>query len=233
MGADRLTVEVRRGPSTARASKRLAHPHPVDTELLRELRALGPVMQRGGRDAVGVDAPAADERRVVGDRAQVLTGDDRRRADPHPERDAEALVAVNSLLGMAGGVSALGATLSGSASTGVFVREEDSALISYEARAVTDPAAFAELGALRRAGATRAQILRVVAGETLLAVGVGAVLGAAVTAVNLAGLGAALASLSAPVTITVPWRTAALALGACALVAVVSTLPPAWRATRA
>lgn len=63
MGNDTLTVEVRRGPSTDRVSRRLIHPHPVDIELLRALRALGPVTRddgnsaRGGPDAVGVDAP--------------------------------------------------------------------------------------------------------------------------------------------------------------------------------
>ncbi|MFD3440786.1 FtsX-like permease family protein [Streptomyces sp. NPDC058685] len=89
-----------------------------------------------------------------------------------------------------------------------------------------------EFGSLRAAGATRAQILRVVAGESLLAVGIGALLGAAVTAVNLAGLGAALASLSAPVTVTVPWGTAGAAVGVCAVVAVAAALLPAWAATR-
>lgn len=42
MGTDTLTVEVERGPTTARISQRLAHPQPVDIELLRGLRALGP-----------------------------------------------------------------------------------------------------------------------------------------------------------------------------------------------
>lgn len=79
-----------------------------------------------------------------------------------------------------------------------------------------------ELAALRLAGATHAQVLRVVAGEALLAVAVGAVLGAAVTAVNLAGLGAALAALSAPVTVVVPWATAGTAHGSCAAIAVLA-----------
>ncbi|WP_406382326.1 hypothetical protein [Streptomyces sp. NBC_01618] len=108
MGEDSLTVEVRRGPSTDRVGRRLAHPHPVDIELLRDLRALGPVTRddgnsaRGGPDAVGVDAPADEVRRVVGDRALVLTGNDRRRADPAAARDTEGLVTVNALLGTAG-----------------------------------------------------------------------------------------------------------------------------------
>lgn len=151
MVKDRLTVEVRRGPSSTQISKKLAHPHPVDTELLRELRSLGPVVRKGGRDAVGVDAPAADVRRVVGDRAQVLTGDDRRRADPDPERDADALVAVNSLLGTAGGVSAF---------VSVFV--------------VASTFAFAvalrrrEFGLLRTAGATPGQLRWLLLTEALV-----------------------------------------------------------------
>ncbi|MFF4347616.1 hypothetical protein [Streptomyces sp. NPDC001530] len=107
-------------------SKKLAHPHPVDSELIGELRALGPVRMGGStgstgstglfgssgssgspsRDAAGVDAPVEDVRRIVGDRARVLTGDDRHQADPAAARDAEALVGVNSLLGTAAGVTA-------------------------------------------------------------------------------------------------------------------------------
>lgn len=110
-GIDTLTVRVRRGPSTAHVTRRLAHPHPVDIKLLRDLAALGPVARDGqdiggGPDAVGVDAPVAEVRRVVGDRAEVLTGDERRRADPVTARDAEALSAVNALLGTAGSVTA-------------------------------------------------------------------------------------------------------------------------------
>ncbi|HEY9371833.1 ABC transporter permease, partial [Streptomyces sp.] len=89
-----------------------------------------------------------------------------------------------------------------------------------------------ELGALRMSGATRAQILRVVAGEALLSVAIGSVLGAAVTAVGLAGLGAALASLSAPVTVAVPWAVVGAAVGICAVVATAASVLPAWRLTR-
>jgi putative ABC transport system permease protein len=35
MGQNTLTVPVKRGPDTDRVSKPLAHPHPVDIELLR------------------------------------------------------------------------------------------------------------------------------------------------------------------------------------------------------
>ncbi|MGW0959250.1 ABC transporter permease [Streptomyces gelaticus] len=173
MGDDTLTVRVRRGPSTAEISRRLTHPHPVDIGLLRELRRLGPVTRDDGEgavraprapDAVGVDAPAAEVRRVVGDRALVLTGDDRRRADPATERDAEALLTANVLLGTAGGLTAF---------VSVFV--------------VASTFAFAvalrrrEFGLLRTAGATPGQLRRLLLAEAavvgILASATGCVLG--------------------------------------------------------
>ncbi|MEH0635472.1 ABC transporter permease [Streptomyces bottropensis] len=175
-GQDRLTVEVRRGPGSARVSKRLAYPHPVDERLVAELRALGPVTTDGGGrgsagpDAVGVDAPAADVRAVVGDRARVLTGDARRQVDPGHERDAEALVAVNSLLGTAGGVTTF---------VSVFVTASTFAFVVALRRR--------EFGLLRMAGATPGQVRRLLLGEAL-AVGVVA-----------SGAGCALGAWGAPV----------------------------------
>ncbi|WP_371578226.1 FtsX-like permease family protein [Streptomyces sp. NBC_01314] len=174
-GLDRLTVEVRRGPGPARVSQRLTHPHPVDERLLAELRALGPVTTDGagrgsaGPDAVGVDAAVADVRAVVGDRARVLTGDARRRVDPSYERDAEALVAVNSLLGTAGGVTTF---------VSVFVTASTFAFVVALRRR--------EFGLLRMAGATPGQVRRLLLGEAL-AVGVAA-----------SGAGCALGAWGAP-----------------------------------
>ncbi|MEH0531037.1 ABC transporter permease [Streptomyces stelliscabiei] len=175
-GLDRLTVEVRRGPGTARVSQRLAYPHPVDERLVAELRALGPVTTDGGGrgsagpDTVGVDAPAADVRAVVGDRARVLTGDARRQVDPGHEREAEALVAVNSLLGTAGGVTTF---------VSVFVTASTFAFVVALRRR--------EFGLLRMAGATPGQVRRLLLGEAL-AVGVVA-----------SGAGCALGAWGAPV----------------------------------
>jgi putative ABC transport system permease protein len=155
-GIDTLTVEVERGSGTARVSKKLARPHPVDERLLAELRKLGPVRTDGtaARDAVGVDAPATDVRAVVGERARVLTGDDRRRVDPSYERDAQALVAVNSLLGTAAGVTAF---------VSVFVTASTFAFVVALRRR--------EFGLLRMAGATPGQVRRLLLGEAL-AVGI-------------------------------------------------------------
>ncbi|MBM7168420.1 ABC transporter permease [Streptomyces sp. G44] len=157
LGQDRLTVPVRRGPDTTRVSKPLAHPHPVDTALLDDLRRLGPVRLDGGaRDAVGVDAPVRAVRDAVGGRARVLTGDDRRQADPGTARDAAAMVAVNSFLGTAGGVAAF---------VSVFVTASTFAFVVALRRR--------EFGLLRMAGATPGQVRRQLLGEAL-AVGVAA-----------------------------------------------------------
>ncbi|MFF9013675.1 ABC transporter permease [Streptomyces sp. NPDC014870] len=158
-GRDAVTVEVRRGPATATVSQQLDRPQPVDIELLGELKARWTVTTSGGPDAVGVHAPAAEVRTLVGDRARVLTGDERRLADPEPERDAEALVAVNALLGTAGGVTTF---------VSVFV--------------VASTFAFAvalrrrEFGLLRTAGATPGQVRRMLLAE---AAGVGVLASAA------------------------------------------------------
>lgn len=166
-GRDTVTVEVRRGPDTERVSKRLAHPHPVDGELLAALRNLGRVRTDGGaRDAVGVDAPAPAVRRLVGDRARVLTGDDRHLADPSAARDAEALIGVDALLGTAAGVTAFVAVFV-TASTFAFV-------VALRRR---------EFGLLRLAGALPGQVRRTVLGEALavglVASALGCVLGGA------------------------------------------------------
>ncbi|MHC3391394.1 FtsX-like permease family protein [Streptomyces lavendulocolor] len=157
IGTDTVTV--------GRVTHELFHPHPVDTRLLADLRALGPVATDGGTDAVGVAAAPDAVRRVVGDRGRVLTGDERRQADPGPERDAEALVTVNALLGTAGGVTAF---------VSVFV--------------VASTFAFAvalrrrEFGLLRTAGATPGQVRRALLAEAAVmgavASGTGCALGA-------------------------------------------------------
>ncbi|MER5714954.1 FtsX-like permease family protein [Streptomyces sp. NPDC002132] len=87
--------------------------------------------------------------------------------------------------------------------------------------------------ALRLAGATGGQVLRLAAAEALTVVGLGAVLGLAVTAVNLAGTAAALHLLAAPVTVVVPWPALAWTTAACALLALTATLiPTAWTLRR-
>ncbi|WP_167536376.1 FtsX-like permease family protein [Streptomyces ficellus] len=143
IGTDTLTV--------GRVTHRLFHPHPVDARLLAELRALGPVATDGRPDAVGVDAAPDAVRAVVGDRGRVVTGDERRQADPEPGRDAEALVTVNALLGTAGGVTTFVA---------VFVVASTSAFAVALRRR--------EFGLLRTAGATPGQVRRALLTEAAL-----------------------------------------------------------------
>ncbi|MFE9661332.1 FtsX-like permease family protein [Streptomyces sp. NPDC005955] len=79
-----------------------------------------------------------------------------------------------------------------------------------------------ELRALRLAGATRGQVLRVVGCEAAVLVGTGAVLGALVAAVHLGALAAALALVGAPAPVVVPWGPLA-AVGAGYLTVAVLT----------
>ncbi|WP_433717700.1 FtsX-like permease family protein [Actinoplanes sp. CA-051413] len=89
-----------------------------------------------------------------------------------------------------------------------------------------------EFAALRLAGATRGQVLRLVTVEALRVVGVGAVLGAAVTLLNLAGIWAALGRLSVWSPMVVPWQPLAGAAGACAVIAMTAALATAVRRAR-
>jgi putative ABC transport system permease protein len=77
-----------------------------------------------------------------------------------------------------------------------------------------------ELAALRLAGATGGQVLRLVAAETVTVVTAGALLGLFVATLNLLGMGAALGLLSAPAPLHLPWPALGTVTAACALVAV-------------
>ncbi|SED28963.1 putative ABC transport system permease protein [Streptomyces sp. 2131.1] len=102
-------------------------------------------------DAVVVHADPAAVRAAVGPGLDVLTGDDRRRADPDPDRDAEALVSVNALLGTAAGITAF---------VSVFVVASTFSFAVAQRRR--------EFGLLRMAGATPGQVRRLVYAEAAL-----------------------------------------------------------------
>lgn len=113
-----------------------------------------------------VDADAAAVRDVVrGSGVQMLTGDARRYADADPDRDSEALTAMNALFGTAGGVTGF---------VSVFVVASTFAFAVAQRRR--------EFGLLRTVGATSGQIRRMVFAEALvigvLASAAGCVLGA-------------------------------------------------------
>ncbi|WP_405828305.1 MULTISPECIES: FtsX-like permease family protein [unclassified Streptomyces] len=84
-----------------------------------------------------------------------------------------------------------------------------------------------ELAALRLAGATRWQVLRLVAGESLTVVLVGAVVGSLVAVLNLAGIRWAFGLLDVPGGIVIPWDVLGATVAACAALAVVSAVTPA------
>ncbi|KUJ65008.1 hypothetical protein ACZ90_52650 [Streptomyces albus subsp. albus] len=86
-----------------------------------------------------------------------------------------------------------------------------------------------ELALLRLAGATRAQVIRLVTAESVLVVAVGAALGCAVAAVQLGSMHAGLALLGADAPLVVPWRPLGLVAGACVLIAApCAALAAAW-----
>ncbi len=81
-----------------------------------------------------------------------------------------------------------------------------------------------DLAALRLAGATRAQVLRLIGAESLTVVVVGAVLGLVVAGLELAGLGWALRLLSVPSTPDVPWTALTGIVVTCAALTVTTSL---------
>ncbi|MER6493022.1 ABC transporter permease [Streptomyces griseorubiginosus] len=89
-----------------------------------------------------------------------------------------------------------------------------------------------ELAVLRLAGATRWQVLAMVAGEALMVVAVGGVLGLLVAGLNLAGLWSALGLLSVRSPVRLPWAELGATVGSCAVLAVVCSLAPAALAMR-
>ncbi|MFF7991577.1 FtsX-like permease family protein [Kitasatospora xanthocidica] len=89
-----------------------------------------------------------------------------------------------------------------------------------------------ELSLLRLAGATKAQVLRSVAVETLLCVAAGTLLGGLGTAVSLGGSWATLTNLVGPTPVVVPWGTLGALAGCCAVIALTAAVVPAALALR-
>ncbi|MFJ4901270.1 FtsX-like permease family protein [Streptomyces sp. NPDC088727] len=89
-----------------------------------------------------------------------------------------------------------------------------------------------ELAVLRLAGATKAQVLRLVGVEALAVVAVGAVLGVLVAALNLLGVRTALGLLGVGSGVVVPWGAIGLVVGVSAALAVVFAVLPASLALR-
>ncbi|MFD0308661.1 FtsX-like permease family protein [Streptomyces sp. NPDC127119] len=81
-----------------------------------------------------------------------------------------------------------------------------------------------DLAVLRLAGATRWQVLRLVGAEALMVVVLGGVLGLLVAGFNLLGMWSALRLLSVRTSVELPWAALGATAGACAVLAVVSSV---------
>ncbi|MFF4752417.1 FtsX-like permease family protein [Streptomyces sp. NPDC002514] len=161
--------------------------------------------------ATTVAAVAAGLREAVrGSGGQVRTAADWVRAT-HPETDRTTRLGLLLVLGIA------------LLCTGLSVANTMVMAASDRAR---------DLAVLRLAGATRRQVLRLVGAEALLVVAVGALLGLAVTGLNLAGMWGALALLSGRTTIELPWAAIGATVAACTALAVLSAVAPAGFALR-
>ncbi|MEV0280412.1 FtsX-like permease family protein [Streptomyces sp. NPDC050610] len=213
---DKVTVLTPERPRSYTVSGVTA-PVPFENALFfseREAARLSPRV-----DALVSYGPADAVRAAVGDKAQVLTGDDRRDADPRAKEDSEALVGVSSLLGMAAGVAA-------------FVSV--SVIASTFAYSVVQRRR--ELALMRLAGATPRQVRRLVLGEAKI-VGIAAsaagcalsVLGGPLLADWLAGHGIAPEWFSVPLT----WLSVLLVLAAFALGVLLAWLGAGVAALRA
>jgi putative ABC transport system permease protein len=91
-----------------------------------------------------------------------------------------------------------------------------------------------EFQALRLAGAGTGQVLRVVSGEALLAVSVGAALGGLVALISLAGVRAAVEDeIGRDIDLVIPWGATAAVTALCAALALTAAALPVLRAARA
>jgi putative ABC transport system permease protein len=90
-----------------------------------------------------------------------------------------------------------------------------------------------DLRAVRLAGATRRQVLRLVTAESALVVLIGAVLGIGVALAALVSIRAGLSEqVGAPVELVVPWSVVSGVVALCLLLAVVASVVPTMRLLR-
>jgi putative ABC transport system permease protein len=148
---------------------------------------------------------AAALRKAAGPSADVRTTDDWIRAT-HPETTRTTRYGLFLVLGIALLYTAI-------------------SLVNTTVMATSDR--IRELAALRLAGATRAQTLRLVAAEALTVVAVGGVLGLLAAALNLLGMRAALTLLEVPAAVRLPWQALGVTLTACAALAVTASVSSA------
>jgi putative ABC transport system permease protein len=166
-----------------------------------------------------VEADATDVREAAkGEFVHVLTANARHLADPDPDRDREALTAMNALFGTAGGVASF---------VSVFVVASTFAFAVAQRRR--------EFGLLRTAGATPGQIRRTVCTEALLV----GVLASATGCVVGAYAAPRLAEWAVDVGLAPDWFTIGdskwpyhMAFWTGLLVALLGVIAASWRAGR-
>ncbi|MFI6084660.1 FtsX-like permease family protein [Streptomyces sp. NPDC051217] len=163
---------------------------------------------RDGADAAAVDAALREAGRATG--TAVLTKDAWLERS-HPRSSESTRLGMLLILGIA------------LLYTGI-------ALVNTLVMAASDR--VGDLAVLRLTGATKPQVLRLVAAEALVVVAVGSLLGAAVAGLNLLGLRGALALLSVRSPLVVPWGNLGAMVAASAVLAVVAAVLPALAALR-
>ncbi|MBC9727075.1 ABC transporter permease [Streptomyces sp. TRM68367] len=90
-----------------------------------------------------------------------------------------------------------------------------------------------DFGVLRLSGATRRQVLRIVAAESALSVGIGTGLGLSIALIALLGMRSGLSSqLGTEVHLNLPWSTMLVTIGLCLALALASSVLPARMALR-
>ncbi|MFC8829786.1 FtsX-like permease family protein [Streptomyces sp. NPDC057137] len=166
------------------------------------------VKLRDGADATAVDAALREAGRTTG--TTVLTKDEWLTRS-HPRSSESTRLGLLLILGIA------------LLYTGI-------ALANTLVMATSDR--VGDLAVLRLTGATKPQVLRLVAAEALVVVAVGSLLGAAVAGLNLLGLRGALALLSVRSPLVVPWGSLGAMVAASAVLAVVAAVVPALTALR-
>ncbi|WP_406079146.1 FtsX-like permease family protein [Micromonospora sp. NBC_00858] len=91
----------------------------------------------------------------------------------------------------------------------------------------------ADLRLVQLAGATRRQVVRLVAAESALVVLIGAVLGGSVAFAGLLSIRAGLAEqIGTPIDLVVPWPVIGGVVGLCLLLALAASVAPTWRLLR-
>lgn len=166
------------------------------------------VALRDGADAAAVDAELREAGRAT--RTTVLTKDEWL-ARSHPRSSESTRLGLLLILGIA------------LLYTGI-------ALANTLVMATSDR--VGDLAVLRLTGATKPQVLRLVAAEALVVVAVGSLLGAVVAGLNLLGLRGALALLSVRSPLVVPWGSLGAMVAASAVLAVLAAVVPALTALR-